>query len=78
MYLNVSIGKRIDIAHLLFMRDCMLWLRLLLADLSPRRHGFDTRAVSLGFVVDKVALREDFLRAPVFFFSCVVLKSAAI
>jgi hypothetical protein len=49
----------------------MLWLRLLLADLLPRRYGFDTRAVVLGFVVDKVALREDFLRV----FSCVVLSS---
>jgi hypothetical protein len=45
----------------------MLWLRLLLADLSTRRYGFDTRAVRLGFVVDKVAMREDFLRAPLFF-----------
>jgi hypothetical protein len=44
----------------------MLWLRLLLADVSPRRYGFDTRVVGLGFVMDKVAQREDFLRAPVF------------
>jgi hypothetical protein len=37
-------------------------MRLLLADLSPRRYGFDPRAVHLGFAVDKVGLKENFLR----------------
>jgi hypothetical protein len=45
----------------------MLWFRLLLADMSPRRYEFDRRTVRLGFVVDNVVLRKDILLAPVFF-----------
>ena len=37
-------------------------LRRLFADLSPRRPGFDTRSVHVGFVVDRVALGRVFLR----------------
>jgi hypothetical protein len=32
------------------------WLRRLVAGISPRRPGFDTGSVHVGFVVDKVAL----------------------
>jgi hypothetical protein len=39
------------------------WLRRLVAGLSPRRPGFNPESVHVGFVVDKVALRQ------VFFFS---------
>jgi hypothetical protein len=34
------------------------WLRRLVAGLSPRRPGFDPGSVHVGYVVDKVALRQ--------------------
>jgi hypothetical protein len=37
-------------------------LRRLVAGLSQRRPGFDPRAVDVGFVVDKVALGQVFLK----------------
>jgi hypothetical protein len=47
-------------------------LRRLVAGLSPRRPGFDPRSVHVGFVVDQVALGQDFPRvlrfSPVSFF----------
>jgi hypothetical protein len=36
------------------------WLRQLFAGLSPRRPGFDTGSVYVGFVVDKVTLGQVF------------------
>jgi hypothetical protein len=38
------------------------WLRRLVTGLSPRRPGFDPGSVHVGFVVDKVALGQAFLR----------------
>ena len=38
------------------------WLRPLVAGLSPRTPGFDPGSVHLGFVVDKVAVGQVFLR----------------
>jgi len=38
------------------------WLRRLVAGLSPRRPGFAPGSVHVGFVVDKVALGQVFLR----------------
>jgi hypothetical protein len=38
------------------------WLRRLVACLPPRRPGFDPGSVHVGFVVDKVALGQVFLR----------------
>jgi hypothetical protein len=38
------------------------WLRLLVARLSPQRAGFAHGTVHVGFVVDKVALVQGFLR----------------
>ena len=38
----------------------MPWPRRLVAGLSPRRPGFDPGSVRVRFVVDKVALGEDF------------------
>jgi hypothetical protein len=38
------------------------WLRRLVADLPPRRPGFDPGLVHVGFVVDKVALGQVFPR----------------
>jgi hypothetical protein len=38
------------------------WLRRLVAGLSPRRSGFAPVSVHVGFVVDKVALGQVFLR----------------
>jgi hypothetical protein len=35
-------------------------LRRLIAGLTPRRPGFDPGSVHVGFVVDKVALGQDF------------------
>ena len=39
----------------------VLWLRRLVAGLSPRRPGFDPGSVHVGFVVNKVALGQGFL-----------------
>jgi hypothetical protein len=38
----------------------VLWLRWLVAGLPPRRPGFDSGSVHVGFVVDKVALGQVF------------------
>jgi hypothetical protein len=38
------------------------WLRSLVAGLSPRRPGFAPGSFHVGFVVDKVALGQVFLR----------------
>jgi hypothetical protein len=38
------------------------WLRRLVADLSPRRPGFDPGSVHVGIVMDKVALGQVFHR----------------
>jgi hypothetical protein len=38
------------------------WLRWLVAGLSPRRPGFASGSIHMGFVVDKVALGQVFLR----------------
>jgi hypothetical protein len=40
----------------------MPWLRQLVASLSPQRPGFYPGSVRVGFVVEKVALGQDFLR----------------
>jgi hypothetical protein len=37
------------------------WLRRLVADHSERRHGFAPGSAHVGFVVDKVALRQVFV-----------------
>jgi hypothetical protein len=42
------------------------WLRRLVAGLSLRRPGFDPGSVHVGFVVDKVALGQAFLRVVAF------------
>jgi hypothetical protein len=46
------------------------WFRRLVADLSPRRLGFDSGSIHVGFVVDQVALGEVFVR--LFRFSSVI------
>jgi hypothetical protein len=38
------------------------WFRSLVAGLSPRRPGFAPGSIHVGFVVDKVALGQVFLR----------------
>jgi hypothetical protein len=38
------------------------WLRPLVADLSPQRPGFDASSVHAGFVINKVAVGQAFLR----------------
>jgi hypothetical protein len=43
-------------------RVAMSWLRSLVAGLSPRRPGFAPGSVHVGFVVDKVALEQVYLR----------------
>ena len=43
------------------------WLRRLVADLSPRRAGFYSRSVDVGFVVDKFALGKVPLRVLLFY-----------
>jgi hypothetical protein len=40
----------------------VLWLRLLVVSVPPRRPGFDPGSVHVGFFVDKVALGKVFLR----------------
>ena len=44
----------------------MPWVRRLVAALSPRRLGFDPGSVHVGFVVDKVAEGQVFLRVFLF------------
>jgi hypothetical protein len=43
-------------------RRAVPWLRSLVAGLSPRRHGFAAGSIHVGFVVNKVALGQIFLR----------------
>jgi len=45
----------------------VLWLRLFVAGLSPRRPGFDPRPIRLSFVVEKVSLRPVLLLVLRFF-----------
>jgi hypothetical protein len=47
-------------------RKAVSWLRRLVAGLSPRRPGFNPGSVHVGFVVDKGAPGQVFLRASVF------------
>jgi hypothetical protein len=42
--------------------EAMPWLRRLVSGLSPRRPGLDPGSFHVGFVVDKVALGQVFLR----------------
>jgi hypothetical protein len=44
------------------LRRVVPWLRSLVAGLSPRRPGFAPGSIHVGCVVDKVALRQVFLR----------------
>jgi hypothetical protein len=44
------------------MVGAVLWLRRLVAGISPQRNGFVTGPVLVGFVVDKAALGQVFLR----------------
>jgi hypothetical protein len=44
------------------------WLRRLVTRLSQRRPGFATGSIHVGFVVDKVAMGQVFLRVLCFFF----------
>jgi hypothetical protein len=49
----------------IFIRTAMMavpWLRSLVVGLSPRRPGFAPGSIRVGFVVDKVALGQVFLR----------------
>jgi hypothetical protein len=50
-----------------FGQEAVPWLRRLVAGLPPRRPGFDRGSVHVGFVVDKVALGQGFLRVLLFF-----------
>jgi hypothetical protein len=49
--------------------EALSWLRRLVAGLSPRRSWFDPRSVSVGSVVDKVALAQVSVRVLQFFLS---------
>jgi hypothetical protein len=42
------------------------WLRRLVAGLSPRRPGFNSRSVHVGCMADKLALGQVFLRVLLF------------
>jgi hypothetical protein len=42
------------------LRRAVTWLRQLVAGFSPRRPGFDSGPIHVGFVVDKVALGRVF------------------
>jgi hypothetical protein len=55
------------------------WLRRLVAGLSPRRLGFDSGSVHVGFVVDKVALGQvspDYFGFPmsILFYQCSITR----
>ena len=51
----------------LMLERAVSWLRRLVAGLSPRRPGFDSGSVHVGFVVDKVSLGQVFPRVLRFF-----------
>jgi hypothetical protein len=44
------------------LRNAVPWLRGLVPDVLPQRPGFNPGSVLVGFVVDKVALVQVFLR----------------
>ena len=48
--------------HLIFIINVVPWLRRLVAGLSLRRSGFCSWPIHMGFVVNKVALGQAFLR----------------
>jgi hypothetical protein len=50
------------IGNLLSNQKAVTWLRRLVGGLSPRKPGFDPGSVHVGFVVDKMALGQAFLR----------------
>jgi hypothetical protein len=45
-----------------FLPAAVPWLKRLVAGLSPRKSGFAPGSIHVGFVVDKVVLRQIFLR----------------
>ena len=47
--------------------EAVPWLRRLVAGLSPRRPGFNPRSVLVGFVVNKMALRQVHIRTAAMF-----------
>jgi hypothetical protein len=47
-------------------QGAMQWLRRLVAGLSSRRPGFNSKPVCVGFMADKFALGQVFLRVPPF------------
>jgi hypothetical protein len=51
---------RVSGCHVLRQDLAVLWLRSLVAGLSPRRPGFAPGSIHVGFVVDKVALGQVF------------------
>jgi hypothetical protein len=64
LHTSHSTSMRRDIAYLLlyfYIRvEVRVWLRRLAADLSPRRPGFATCSLDVGFVVEKVTLGQVF------------------
>ena len=48
------------------LNKAVTWLRRLVASLSPRMPGFEATQVNRRYVVDKVALGQDFLKVPLF------------
>ena len=50
------------LTHVTQIIEAVPWLRRLVAGLSSRRPGFDPRSVHEGFMVEKVALRQVFVR----------------
>jgi hypothetical protein len=59
---NVPIYADKDFDSIKDKYEAVTWLRRLVAGLSQRRPGFDTRSVHVRFVVDEVALGLVFLR----------------
>jgi hypothetical protein len=54
--------RAIEIRSTPFFGRAVPWLRSLVAGLSPQRPGFAPWSIHVGFVVDKVALGQVFLR----------------
>jgi hypothetical protein len=79
LHTSRSTSTRRDIAYLLlyfYIRvEVRVWLRRLAAGLSPRRPGFATCSLDVGFVVEKVTLRTGFF-SELFGFSLSVYHSA--
>jgi hypothetical protein len=73
MYFTLSVAQSITYAN-----RAVLWLRRLVVGLCPRNPSFSPSSVHMGFVADKVALGQIFLRVLRFSFVNIIPPSFSI